>query len=143
MSMDCAPAAQLVVFTERRTLENAGVEFSQNAHHPRLGFPRRVPYSATRGKHSVNRKSLDELKQQVPLLDYLQAHDWQPVRRLTGGRLMGLCPLHVDRKPSFRLDPNKNLFYCYDCGRGGDVIRFRQKYTGLQVTDPDDDGDGK
>jgi DNA primase len=27
------------------------------------------------------------------------------------------------------VDPNKNLFYCYGCGRGGDVIRFAELYT--------------
>jgi DNA primase len=76
----------------------------------------------------VNRQALDELKQQIPLLDYLQAQDWQPVRRLSGGRWMGLCPLHADRKPSFLVDPGKSLFYCYGCGRGGDVIRFAEIY---------------
>ena len=45
-----------------------------------------------------------------------------------GGRLMGLCPLHADHKPSFLVDPRKNLFYCYGCGRGGDVIRFAELY---------------
>jgi DNA primase len=76
----------------------------------------------------VNREALDELKQQIPLLDYLQAQDWQPVRPLSGGRWMGLCPLHTDRKPSFLVDPGKSLFYCYGCGRGGDVIRFAEIY---------------
>jgi DNA primase len=41
---------------------------------------------------------------------------------------MGLCPLHTDHKPSFLVDPNKGLFYCYGCGRGGDVIRFAELY---------------
>ena len=41
---------------------------------------------------------------------------------------MGLCPLHSDHKPSFLLDPGKNLFYCYGCGLGGDVIRFAELY---------------
>jgi DNA primase len=76
----------------------------------------------------VNRQALDELKQQIPLLDYLEAHDWRPARRLSRGRWMGLCPLHDDHKPSFLIDPQKNLFYCYGCGRGGDVIRFAQLY---------------
>jgi len=87
-----------------------------------------VPYSAVRGKKSVSRQALDELKQQIPLLGYLQSHDWQPARRLSRGRLMGLCPLHADHKPSFLLDPGKNLFYCYGCGCGGDVIRFAELY---------------
>ena len=76
----------------------------------------------------MNRQALDELKQQIPLLDYLQAHDWRPARPLSRGRWMGLCPLHEDHKPSFLVDPNKDLFYCYGCGRGGDVIRFAELY---------------
>ena len=76
----------------------------------------------------MSRQALDELKQQIPLLEYLQTHDWKPTRRLSRGRLMGLCPLHADHKPSFLLDPAKNLFYCYGCGRGGDVIRFAELY---------------
>jgi DNA primase len=68
------------------------------------------------------------LKQQIPLLDYLQAHDWRPSRQLSRGRSVGLCPLHADHKPSFLVDPHKNLFYCYGCGRGGDVIRFAELY---------------
>jgi DNA primase len=39
---------------------------------------------------------------------------------------MGLCPLHPDHKPSFLVDAGKSLFYCYGCGRGGDVIRFAE-----------------
>jgi len=76
----------------------------------------------------VSREALDELKQQIPLLDYLQAHNWQPARQLSRGRWMGLCPLHSDHKPSFLVDSTKSLFYCYGCGRGGDVIRFVELY---------------
>jgi DNA primase len=76
----------------------------------------------------VNRQALDELKQQIPLLDYLQAQDWRPARQLSRGRWMGLCPLHSDHKPSFLVDSSKSLFYCYGCGRGGDVIRFAEIY---------------
>jgi DNA primase len=72
--------------------------------------------------------ALDDLKQQIPLLHYLQAHDWRPIRHLSRGRLMGFCPLHCDHKPSFLVDPSKSLFYCYGCGRGGDVIRFVEDY---------------
>jgi DNA primase len=99
-----------------------------DTHHPCLGSGRAVPYSADRGKKSVNRQALDELKQQIPLLDYLQAQDWQPARPLSRGRWMGLCPLHSDHKPSFLVDSGKSLFYCYGCGRGGDVIRFAELY---------------
>ena len=76
----------------------------------------------------MTREALDELKQQISLLDYLQAHEWRPARRLNRGRLMGLCPLHADHKPSFLVDLHKGLFYCYGCARGGDVIRFAELY---------------
>jgi DNA primase len=72
----------------------------------------------------MSREAIDELKRQVPLLEYLQANGWRPARRLNRSRCMGLCPLHPDRKPSFLVDSGKGLFYCYGCGRGGDVIRF-------------------
>ena len=76
----------------------------------------------------MTRLALDELKRQIPLLDYLETHDWRPARQLSHGRWMGLCPLHDDRKPSFLVDPRKSLFYCYGCRRGGDVIRFAELY---------------
>jgi DNA primase len=101
---------------------------SAKSHHPCLGSGRGMPYSAARGKKSVKRETLDELKRQIPLLDYLEAHDWRPGRRLSRGRWMGLCPLHRDHHPSFVIDPSKGLFYCYGCGRGGDVIRFAEIY---------------
>jgi DNA primase len=82
----------------------------------------------------VNRQALDDLKQQIPLMRYLQAHDWQPARRLSRGRWMGLCPLHEEHNPSFLVDPDKHLFYCYGCGRGGDVIRFAELYFGVQFS---------
>ncbi len=59
----------------------------------------------------------ESLKQRIPLLDYLVSQAWQPARRIAGGRLMGLCPLNADRRPSFLVDPGKSLFYCYGCGR--------------------------
>jgi DNA primase len=47
----------------------------------------------------------------------------------------GLCPLHRDHRPSFLVDPNKNLFYCYGCGRGGDVIRLAELYHSVRFVD--------
>ena len=76
----------------------------------------------------MNRELLDELKQQVPLLEYLQAHEWRQARPISCGRFLGLCPLHPDHQPSLLVDPNKNLFYCYGCRRGGDIVRFIELY---------------
>ena len=72
--------------------------------------------------------AVDAIKQQISLLDYLQTQNWKPAHRISRGRLMGLCPLHLDHKPSFLVDPLQNLFYCYGCSRGGDLIRFVELY---------------
>jgi hypothetical protein len=114
--------------SNKQVVAGSWMEHSAPTHHPCLGLEGDQPYSSRGGKQFVNRKVIDELKQQIPLLDYLQAHDWQPARSIRGGRLMGLCPLHTDHKPSFLVDPGQNLFYCYGCGRGGDVIRFAELY---------------
>lgn len=43
-----------------------------------------------------------------------------------------LCPFHNDRKPgSFKLDKKKNIFKCYACGKGGDIISFYQEKYGM------------
>ena len=76
----------------------------------------------------MTRDALDELKRQISVLDYLRAQHWRPVRPISRGRWMGLCPLHPDHHPSFVVDPTQSLFYCYGCGRGGDVIRFAEIY---------------
>src|SRR5713226_4449407 len=123
--MGTTATTQRVVLGQGRSSKRV---LSADAHHRCLGSQRGLPYSRSRGKKSVNRQTLDELKQQIPLMGYLQAHDWHPARPLARGRWMGLCPLHGDRQPSFLVDTNKDLFYCYGCGRGGDVIRFAELY---------------
>ena len=79
----------------------------------------------------MTRQAIDDLKRHIPLMAYLEAQDWRPQRPLSGGRWMGVCPLHEDHKPSFLVDPQHGLFYCYGCGRGGDIFRFIELYHQL------------
>jgi DNA primase len=76
-------------------------------------------------------ENLERLKQRIPLLEYLQRHNWKPCRAGTRQELVGLCPLHQETRPSFYVNAAKNLFYCHGCGRGGDLIRFVQLYLDL------------
>jgi DNA primase len=52
--------------------------------------------------------------------------------RLTrrGKRTTGLCPLHREKSPSFTVDPDQGLFYCFGCGQGGDAIRLHMLLSG-------------
>ena len=69
-------------------------------------------------------EDLERLKQRIPLLDFLQRHHWSGHRIGARSEFVGLCPLHEETHPSFYVNPDKNLFYCHGCGRGGDLIRF-------------------
>jgi DNA primase len=53
-----------------------------------------------------------------------------PLRK-AGGRLTGRCPFHEERTPSFSVNPVDKLFYCFGCGRGGDMITFVRETQGL------------
>jgi len=48
-----------------------------------------------------------------------------------GSSYKGLCPFHPDRNPSFSLVPEKGLWKCFGCGKGGDVIRFVALMEGI------------
>ncbi|HEV8629852.1 MAG TPA: CHC2 zinc finger domain-containing protein, partial [Thermoanaerobaculia bacterium] len=52
--------------------------------------------------------------------------------RLTrrGRRSNGLCPLHREKTPSFTVDPEQGLFYCFGCGQGGDAIKLHMLLSG-------------
>jgi DNA primase len=48
-----------------------------------------------------------------------------------GQRLQGLCPFHDERTPSFSVNPQDKLYYCFGCGEKGDVFTFLQEKEGL------------
>ncbi len=50
--------------------------------------------------------------------------------RRKGRRYEGLCPFHKEKTPSFGVDPDQGLFYCFGCGTGGDAIKLHQQLSG-------------
>ncbi|MCH8054828.1 MAG: hypothetical protein IH857_01580 [Deltaproteobacteria bacterium] len=53
----------------------------------------------------------------------------------TGQEWKGLCPFHSEKTPSFFVNEEKAVFYCYGCLEGGDVIAFIEKIEGLGFKD--------
>jgi len=53
------------------------------------------------------------------------------LRRVASARYTGRCPFHEERTPSFSVDPVGKLYYCFGCGKGGDIVRFVQEAENL------------
>ncbi len=48
-----------------------------------------------------------------------------------GNRYWGLCPFHDEKTPSFTVNPEKNMFYCFGCHQGGNIFSFLMKYENI------------
>lgn len=51
--------------------------------------------------------------------------------RRQGRRLVGLCPFHSEKTPSFSIDPERGLFHCYGCHEGGTLFQFLARMEGI------------
>lgn len=75
---------------------------------------------------------IGELKQKNDIQDVVS----QYVRLKNNGRtLVGLCPFHNEKTPSFVVYPNTQSFYCFGCGVGGEIITFIRKIENLDYVD--------
>src|SRR4051812_37519215 len=54
-----------------------------------------------------------------------------PLKR-AGGVYKANCPFHVEKTPSFTVNPHRQIFKCFGCGAGGGVFRFVQLYENLE-----------
>lgn len=46
------------------------------------------------------------------------------ILKRSGRNFLGLCPFHKEKTPSFSVSPDKQIFHCFGCGVGGDVLNF-------------------
>jgi len=65
--------------------------------------------------------TIDEVKQRVDIVDIISD---QVILRKQGRNLIGLCPFHQEKTPSFSVSPDEGVYYCFGCTAGGDGIKF-------------------
>ena len=75
---------------------------------------------------------LEEIKQRNNITDVISR--FVPLKR-AGSNLVGCCPFHSEKTPSFTVFPATSSYYCFGCGAGGDVITFEMQAEGLDYRD--------
>jgi DNA primase len=64
------------------------------------------------------------VREAVEAADMVEVVQSRTQLRKAGARFTGLCPFHEERTPSFSVNPQDKLYYCFGCGAGGDIISF-------------------
>lgn len=75
---------------------------------------------------------LQELKMKTDIEDVISTY---VTLKRRGATLVGLCPFHNEKTPSFTVYPATQSFYCFGCGTGGDAITFLKKIENLDYLD--------
>ena len=75
---------------------------------------------------------IDELVARNPIEDVV-GH-YVSLKR-SGGNMFGLCPFHGEKTASFSVSPDKGIYYCFGCHKGGGVINFQMEIEGLSYPD--------
>ena len=71
---------------------------------------------------------IDEIKNKNDIVDVISQY---VVLKRSGRNFFGLCPFHKEKSPSFSVSPDKQIFHCFGCGVGGNVIHFLSKIENL------------
>lgn len=71
---------------------------------------------------------IEEIKFRCDIVDVISGY---VTLKRSGSGLVGLCPFHSEKTPSFHVTPERGFFYCFGCGAGGDVIGFIRKIENL------------
>jgi DNA primase len=64
---------------------------------------------------------IDAINQSLNIVDIVSQY---VTLKPSGGRYVGLCPFHQEKTPSFSVTPERNLFYCFGCHKGGNIFTF-------------------
>jgi len=70
----------------------------------------------------------EEIKSKLDIVEVIR--EYTPVKAV-GANFQALCPFHNEKTPSFVISPDKQIWHCFGCGRGGDVFAFVMEKEGL------------
>jgi DNA primase len=73
----------------------------------------------------IPRETIEEVRSRNDIADVIGSY---LSLKNAGTRFKALCPFHKEKSPSFTVSPDRQIYHCFGCGAGGDVIRFVQEY---------------
>lgn len=78
----------------------------------------------------------DEIRRRTDAVALISTH---AALKKSGRYYKGLCPFHQEKTPSFHVDPERGLFHCFGCGRGGDIFDFVMQTANLTFNEAAED----
>ena len=75
-----------------------------------------------------NEDLIEEIRSSNDIVDVISQY---VVLKRSGRNFFGLCPFHKEKSPSFSVSPDKQIFHCFGCGVGGNVIHFISKIENI------------
>ena len=81
----------------------------------------------------IPERFLDELTERNDIVDVVG--QYVRLTKKSGSNLFGLCPFHSEKTPSFSVSPDKQIYHCFGCGKGGGVISFIMEIENLSFQD--------
>ena len=75
---------------------------------------------------------IEEIRASNDIVDVISQY---VILKRSGRNFFGLCPFHKEKSPSFSVSPDKQIFHCFGCGVGGNVIHFVSKIENLDFKD--------
>ena len=75
---------------------------------------------------------IEEIRTSNDIVDVISQY---VILKRSGRNFFGLCPFHKEKSPSFSVSPDKQIFHCFGCGVGGNVIHFVSKIENLDFKD--------
>jgi DNA primase len=80
----------------------------------------------------ISKENIEQILSSTEIVDLIQSY--VPLKR-AGSQFRANCPFHNEKTPSFYVNPARQTFHCFGCGKGGDAISFVRDYENLPFID--------
>jgi DNA primase len=80
----------------------------------------------------IPERTIDEIRDRTDILSLIGKY---VTLKKAGRNFVGLCPFHAEKTPSFSVNPEKGIYKCFGCGKGGNALTFLMEVEGMSFTD--------